>query len=149
MDDDLKLLLDGWKDLSAAATEGPWARHSFGHGGDPEPSTIAIHTGDFDWDDLESEDSETAVAWMPGADSHQLYDDATFIAASRTLVPHLIAALEAVLEEHPVTRLGCLTHYGRTDCECERRFICATCSVIYPCPTVAAIHAALIGDNDE
>lgn len=140
MDDDLKLLLDRWKDLSAAATEGPWARHSFGHGGDPEPSTIAIHTGDFDWDDLESEDSETAVAWMPGADSHQLYDDATFIAASRTLVPHLIAAVEAALDEHP--------RY-----EGDFSDFCGHCQArgegVWPCPTVTAIHAALIGGDDE
>ena len=143
MDDDLKLLLDGWKDLSAAATEGPWARHAFGCGGDPEPSTIAIHTGDFDWDDLESEDSETAVAWMPGADSHQLYDDATFIAASRTLVPHLIAAVEAVLELHQANPAPKSWGVGAE--------VCGGCGgdefVPYPCPTVTAIHAALIGES--
>lgn len=69
----------------------------------------------------------------------------------RTLLadaPRLTAAVEAVLEEHPATH-GCITHYMRTDCECEPHVICVTCSVTHPCRTVAAIHAALIGDDDD
>lgn len=68
------------------------------------------------------------------------------------------AAVEAVLEEHPATQIGCIAHYGRTDCECDPRFTCATCAVAHPCPTVVlirealdviAIHAARIGDDDD
>lgn len=68
---------------------------------------------------------------------------------SRGDVAHLIAAVEAALAEHPTLRLGCIIHLGRSDCECEPLIICAKCAVTHPCPSVAAIRAALIGEDNE
>lgn len=152
MSDELKLLLDEWKATAAAATPGPWARHLFGLGGDPEPTSIVVHTGGFDWTDLASEDSESAVAWMPCADS-QPDDDAAFIALSRTLVPRLIAAVEAVLGEHRPgdgASQGFTVHgYGWVEPYCDGCVASDEYAVEYPCYTVTAIHNALIGGHDD
>jgi hypothetical protein len=79
-----------------AATEGPWHRHDFGHAGEQEPSSIVIHTGEFDHASLLLGEGG-AVAWMPTWDRDEDLD-ATFIAASRTDVPALTAAIRAVLD---------------------------------------------------
>lgn len=130
--DDLRALLDEWRALETAVTEGPW---SATHGPRELPRI---------WSDAPQFESAEYIAKCAFAGD---VVDAEFIAASRALVPHLIAAVEAVLAEHPATQLGCITHYARSDCECEPRLICSTCAVNYPCPTVTAIHAALIGES--
>ena len=63
-------------------------------------------------------------------------DDATFIAASRTVVPQLTAALRAVLDLH-VPYAGDLS----------RNKFCRECEDIRPCPTVRAITDALGGEQ--
>lgn len=134
MTDDLKLLLDKWKALETAVSEGPW---SATHGPGELPRI---------WSDAPQFESAEYIAQCAFVGD---VVDAEFIAASRTLVPRLIASVEAVLAEHPATQLGCITHYARSDCECETRLICSTCAVNYPCPTVTTIHNALIGDDDD
>ena len=106
-----------------------------------------------DWpvcdESLATEDGE-AVLFGWGYDASGIDGapaDREFIADARTALPAAVAALKAVLDEHPATRLGCITHYARSDCECEPRFTCATCAVTHPCPTVAAIHATLRAES--
>lgn len=142
MSDELRTLLGEWKALEAAATPGPWEDDGgeIGqHWSLPEPWQKVVST------DVACMD----YCYGGSAAGAERVADAAFIAASRTVVPRLIAAVEAVLEEHPATRLGCITHYARTDCGCEQRFTCATCAVTHPCPTVTAIRSALIGGGDE
>lgn len=107
---------------AAAATEGPWRHVSiFEEGGfveDDDGRDI------FRWIE---DDAGTICATDP---------DAEFIAASRTTVPALVDALEAVLKVH------------RPD-HVESRDLCASCfgwdsePVLWPCPTVKAITDAL------
>jgi len=59
------------RETAQGAMAGPWSRHDFGHPGEQEPSSIVVHTGKFDWDDLNGGESETAVAWMAGWDSQE------------------------------------------------------------------------------
>ena len=80
--DDLRALLDEWKALSAAATEGPWRRVT-----EPGTNNHALH----DPSDVDIAIDYEGVWYDKG--------DAEFIAASRTIVPRLIAAVEAVLAE--------------------------------------------------
>lgn len=80
-----------------AATDGPWSKHDFGHTGEQEPNSIVVHTGKFDWNDLNDQNSTSAVAWMPAWDSQE-DSNAEFIAAARTDVPALVDALTAVLD---------------------------------------------------
>jgi len=85
----------------------------------------------------------------------------------------LIAAVEAVLDLHAPEALEVLASDCATEecdhwdeCPTETFMVCRECyrvadetepyfgernvgPVAHPCPTVAAIHAALIGDNDE
>lgn len=86
-----------------AATDGPWSHHDFGHAGEQEPSSIAIHTGRFDWTDLRDPEGTSAVAWMAAWDLQESRN-AEFIAAARTDVPRLVAALTAGLDhtKHPM-----------------------------------------------
>jgi hypothetical protein len=81
-----------------AATEGPWARADFGHAGEQEPSSTVVHTGTFDWNDLNSPDGTSAVAWMAAWDS-QADDNAAFIAAARSDVPALLAEVNRLRAE--------------------------------------------------
>lgn len=119
MSDELKLLLDEWKALEAAATEGPWRRVT-----EPGTNNHALH-------DARGADIATdyeGVWYVKG--------DAEFIAASRTFVPRLIAAVEAVLgvERIPYSDEGDLWDWG---------YNAALNNV------TDNIRAALIGDNDD
>ena len=116
------------RELLDAATEGPWWATR-----DMSPADVFAGYGSADDVALATDIEEPA--------------DATLIADARTSLPAALAALKAVMEEHPATRLGCITHYARSDCECEPRFTCATCAVTHPCPTVAAIEVALRGES--
>lgn len=79
-----------------AATEGPWDRHDFGHAGEQEPSSIVVHTGRFDWTDLNDPEGTSAVAWMGAWDSQE-DANAEFIAAARDDVPRFASFALAVL----------------------------------------------------
>ena len=154
---DLTDRLDEIEARAEAATPGPWEADDIGHSGAEEPSGIVVHTGAFDWDDLMRGEAESAVTWMPGWDRHH-GDNAEFIAASRTDVPALVAALRAVLDLHYDAGpsqgydFGPDGGYGWVD------HCCATCGahgeygVEWPCPTVQAIADALgveTGASDE
>lgn len=132
MSDHTRDLLAELRQRCDAATPGPWW---WDQRGDLRPTPHDEYGLD------------CIIGWDAIEENPVLSDgDAAFIAASRTIVPRLIAAVEAVLAEHPAARLGCITHYARTDCECETRFTCATCAVTHPCPTVTAVEAALRGE---
>ncbi len=91
-------VLDVIRQRADNATDGPWSRHDFGHAGEEEPSSIVVHTGRFDWADINDPAGTSAVAWMGSWDSQE-DADAEFIAAARSDVPRLVAALTAVLDE--------------------------------------------------
>lgn len=141
MRDDLKLLLDEWKAMSAAATPGPWSAADE-HGANCLWCVSQMRPGFEEMSPTEGYVGDVAEV----GDSEA---DATFIAASRTLVPRLIAAVEAVLEEHRPVEVE------------PSDTICGECSfrlpngryfgkvVEWPCPTVAAIRSALIGGDDD
>ncbi|WP_176227959.1 hypothetical protein [Escherichia coli] len=76
--------------------------------------------------------------WQHGMES------AEFIAASRTNVPRLVDALDAVLELHkPIQASMTNSNGGVTDVT-----VCDHClDPTYPCPTVAAITRALEGET--
>ena len=63
--------------------------------------------------------------------------DAEFIAAARSDIPRLVAALESVLELHQpyITRSAWQT--------CNECWNSGTAEIVYPCPTVTAIREAL------
>lgn len=89
MSNELDLLLDEWKALEAAATPGPW------HWEPPSRAAWPIYD-----ESLVTEDGEAVLrGW--GYDASGIEGDPAdrkFIALSRTLVPRLIAAVEAVLD---------------------------------------------------
>lgn len=119
MSDDLHTLLDEWKALEAAATEGPWRRVT-----EPGTNNHALH---------DARDADVATDY-----EGVWYDkgDAEFIAASRTLVPRLIAAVEAVLAEE---RMPDADEWDLWDWGYNAALNTVTDN----------IRAALIGDDDE
>ncbi|WP_040281367.1 hypothetical protein [Tessaracoccus massiliensis] len=133
MSTELQALLDAMQARCDAATDGPW---SATHGPHELPRI---------WSDAPQYEDAEFIAKCSMRDD---LPDAEFIAAARQDLPRLIAAVWAVLEMHPALAIGCITHYARSDCECEPRFICAQCTVTHPCTTVAAIRSALIGGDD-
>lgn len=70
-------------------TPGPWSSHDFGYAHESEPSSIVIHTGEFDWRAIYDGDCIATLGWDAPQDR-----DARFIAASRQLVPELTAEVE-------------------------------------------------------
>ena len=90
MSNELDLLLDEWKDLTAAATPGPW------HWEPPSRAAWPVYD-----ESLVTEDGEAVLrGW--GYDASGIEGDPAdrkFIALSRTIVPRLLAAVEAVLNE--------------------------------------------------
>ena len=109
-----------------AATEGPW--------------TWATHsTADGDeWAVFSPKD------WALATNRDGWAGDAEFIAAARTNVPRLVAALEAVLEQHTPKDNGRVSMC----CSCEQWIESSgdEACIEYPCPTVATIAQALEGD---
>ena len=139
--------LQQWADLADSATEEPWeVTHGAG-----EPTRVWV------------EDDITPLAtvhdWIQGINASPL--DAAFIAASRTAVPAMAAALQAVLEVHSARQLYALDPLNGTwiyvnDERIEFGKLCHECTadddadeyepgeyVEWPCSTVEAITAAL------
>ena len=124
--DDVNALLDAMQARCDAATEGPWEAIE----------DDSIHAAPAYVDN----GGCGVIAWRPVCDFVVRHGDAEFIAAARQDQPRLIAAVRAVLDEHP--------RY-----EGDFSDFCGHCQArgegTWPCPTVTAIHAALIGDGDE
>ena len=87
-----------------------------------------------------------------GDEGWRRYPDGTYSNDGyRDLITHaptdlaaLTAALRAVRALHKPVRLGCVQHYGRTDCGCPPRHSCNMCRTAeHPCPTVRAIETKL------
>lgn len=146
------------KRLVDAATEGPWAFASAPAEGSQETAAEYLESA-------LTGDGPLFVVWVPATagepegyrvtaatgDGPHASMDAEFIAAARTSVPRMIAALEAVKAAHrPV------------DVE-PSETICDGCSTLrgagenaryfpheeWPCPTIRAIEAALGGEGDD
>lgn len=70
--------------------------------------------------------------------------DAEFIAAARSSVPRMIAALEAVMEIHSRGETSYHPAQGMVTTEEDRiEDGCQWCQDPWPCPTISAIEAAL------
>lgn len=109
------------KSRALAATEGPWATQ--------DVNAINECTTEADYCIYRPEGLDVV-------DVRELHN-AEFIAAARSDIPRLVAALESVLELHQpyITRSAWQT--------CNECWNSGTAEIVYPCPTVAAIHGAL------
>lgn len=90
------------------ATPGPWKADDFGYAGMEEPCSIVIHTGKFDWQDINGE-GESVIASMFW-DSQEA-DNAAAIAHAREDVPWLLEQMSHARERvhalsHEVDRLS-------------------------------------------
>ena len=140
--------LDEIEARANAATQGPWEWHPYMGSG----ATLAKPNHHFH----EVNILKTTDDWPPVA------ADAEFIAAARTDVPQLVAALRAVLARHrPVSYAAtancglvlyevcptCHDKAGVHPCGCWRDedqiHICAECNKTWPCATAEAIETAL------
>lgn len=119
MSDWIMARLDALRERVEKATPGPWENYG---DGDHEVYQAAEH---------DNGDLGPYIAWSVPAK-----DDAVFIAAARTDVERMEAALRAVMDTHRPMR-----DYGGT--------VCAECEQSYPCLTIEEVEAALEGDNDD
>ena len=115
-----------------AATEGPWGHYSINPRVTPEH---AVYSVPLDADPL-AQSSEIAGPVEPR--------DAEFIAASRTDLPALLAAVEAVRELHQSEPHCNNVRHTNPDVQCpECAEFCTADGELYPCPTITAITDAL------
>lgn len=105
------------REQADAATPGPWKVDT------ADPDTLAVTTPGVLPD--------MGMAFLDRRDE----SSAEFIAAARTDVPRLVAALRSVLEIHTEKPHGCAV------CEEQDQ------ALPWPCPTVTAITTALNGDT--
>ena len=112
--------LDQIEARADAATEGPWEKHTVNG-----------------WEMVVSYSTD-AMIQLVAEFRHKERDlnDAEFIAASRTDVPALVAALRAVLDLHKPRN-------GHDDCGHCVDPADAHWGIPWPCPTVRAVTAAL------
>lgn len=110
-----------------AATEGPWNIVASGQFGD-EKDVIRQGTENDGVKVIFEQDEQGGPSWSRD-------EDAEFIASARTDMPHLIAALKAVLKEHYPVGEECDCGYCPSACACGHWE--------YPCPTVKAFEEAL------
>ena len=123
MSDRIMGWLDESQQLADDADYGLW--EAYGRGGYGRPRVQSV----------KSLSSGGIVAHTGcGNDDERAGLDARFIAESRTRFPQAVAALRAVVELHRPMR-----DYGGT--------ACAECEEPYPCLTVLAVEAALLGDK--
>ena len=128
--------LTALRTLAQSATPGPWAIEPHPFGNSPARS---IHVADRDADEFPVVTQLGCGCCDVGLDADA--EDLSYIAAlNPATVLRLLDALEAVLDEHP--------RY-----EGDFSDFCGHCQTrgegTWPCPTVTALHASLIGDNDE
>ena len=116
------------KARAEAATEGPWEWTQYRvptlEGWKGDPATYRWQTEVLEAD----HNGECGCRSACQLELTVLPPDAEFIAHSRTDVPALVAAVEAVLELHHA--------------QCDHA-ICIECHFTTPCPTVAVIRDAL------
>lgn len=120
--------LDEIKARAEAATEGPWEWTQYRvptlEGWKGDPATYRWQTEVLEAD----HNGECGCRSACQLELTVLPPDAEFIAHSRTDVPALVAAVEAVLELHHA--------------QCDHA-VCVECAFEAPCPTVTAIRTAL------
>lgn len=138
--------LDDIRARTAAATKGPWEHDAFDSGhsryemdryvGTPDGDTIC------DLDGLARSRNEEPATDDGGA-------DAEFIAAARTDIPKLLAALDAITALHQP--IDAVMYTGKS--QHHKVQVCTGCGQDdgnwnrYPCPTIAAITTALGEDQ--
>lgn len=88
--------LDEIRERWEKATPGPWKAHDFGYGGMEEPCSIVIHTGKFDWQDINGEGTSVIASML--WDSQEA-DNADAIAHAREDVPWLLAKIDRLDEQ--------------------------------------------------
>ena len=118
-----------------AATEGPWMVNGPGEewaaiSSGPHAVIHAYTVHDGDCPGCECGDGAAEVALT--------IEDAEFIAASRTDLPTLLAAVEAVIVLHRLTSVS-EDYYDQS----VMRDVCAECDQYWPCNTLNAITDAL------
>lgn len=133
-------VLAAWQNAADAATDGPWKVVDLRNAPDGNRDCL--------WVDVDNGRQIKTVAELTedgGAEIIWTLSDAEFIALSRDALPRAVAALQAVLALHTPSPRWVI---GRSD----TAVICETCTnhvpalsqaVLYPCPTAAAIVAAL------
>jgi len=114
--------------VTDAATKGPWEAVG------PYIDAPAFEDGIFAEVNMDQD----------GSDDERAPIDAAFIAASRTMLPAAVAAIEAVLalHERPVEPYCADSHHDANRCPCAD-YYCDRDGDPWPCPTVVAIFAAL------
>lgn len=125
------------KRLAEAATEGPWAPWLDQDGQAHMNGMLMVGNAA-----AVIPDGET---WIEGVDVNPIAhtytpEDRAFIAAARSSVPRMIAALEAVTALHRRVSAP-WPHSGGT-------FVCRADNGLWPCPTIRAVEAALGGEGD-
>ena len=122
---DTEALLQDWKAKTDAATPGPW---------EDDGSNVAQATGAY------ANITPYQVSCMSycygGTPEPMTREDREFIAMSRTAVPRLMAAVEAIRALHRPTQVG-------------TRSMCRNCVLPFPCATTCALHAALSGSEPD
>ena len=126
-------LLAPIRELETAATQGPWRTWNDNDGA----RGSAVETA---WaHDADGADTELITDWCSP-------EDAAFIAQARTDVPRLLAAIEAVAGPHYecVAYADDIPEGGNDDVpEDYERSYCNEDGHDWPCPTIAAVVAAL------
>lgn len=128
-------LLAPIREREQAATKGPWTAEDY---------IDLDEDGSYDLAHVTAPDEFAPETAASGVAIGILRNDAAFIAASRTDVPRLLRALDAMMEVHePVDAIMNPGRYERVV------KVCTGCGTDdgnwqrYPCPTVAAVVAAL------
>lgn len=116
------LNLDRLEELAEAATEGPWEAYR-------PHAAYRVY-------ELCSTTPQGLNETLAEVSGHNASADAEFIAAARSSVPMLLAAVEAALSEHWSEPYAQGPDY------------CAGCEHRWPCDTYRAIEAALGGEGE-
>lgn len=135
---DVTDLLAEWRKLADEASSGPWDYYR------PHPRYRSYVIESVTPAGHLSDDGVVMVCEDVNAE-----DNAAFVAASRTAVPALLDAVQAVRTLHqPDPRPTCqCRECSLTDLSHDE---CAACHIPWPCPTVRAINDALTtGDTND
>jgi len=120
-------LLAPIRERADKATDGPWTTTPYGPG---DHSYDGLWVTSLDREVIADMTTDLGEDWEA-----ETRANLAFIAAARTDVPRLLAALDAVLALHQEVL--------PVDEPLLSMAICDECERLYPCPTVAAVVAAL------